>query len=291
MGKEGQMVQTPASAPPELVEQLASAGRQRIEASHPPAVWLAAVGALAERARQASPWRKRLGWLVGGLAAADLLAHSLPAAALVTVALAAASAGYVLTRRRGAFSPRLGEVVAPLLAILREDMAPGAPVTLRLDLRGGTLDQKRVSRQVLPSPSGRGAPQITESRYEDAWLAGTAELADGSRLELAIVDQIRKRDITRRNRRGKLKTKAKYKVKACVDVQVAFPDDYAPLTAGERRDGPGRLAVLPGERRTKVKLRQTFERYHPEAPLAVRPVLDLIATAYSQVAPARAGGG
>lgn len=287
------MVQT-AAAPPELVEQLASAGRQRIEASHPPAVWLAAMRVLAERAHRVSPWRKRLGWLVGGLVAADLLAlvilQSLPAAALVTVALAAAGAGYVLTRRRSAFPPRLGEVVAPLLAVLREDMAPDAPVTLRLDLRGGTLDQKRVSRQALPPLSGRGAPQITESLYEDAWLAGTAELADGARLELAIVDQIRKRDIARRNRRGKLKTKAKYKVKACVDVQVAFPDDYAPLTAGERRDGPGRLAVLPGERRTKVKLRQTFERHHPAAPLAVRPLLDLIATAYSQVAPARAGG-
>lgn len=275
-----------APAPLELVRQLASAGQQRVEASYPPAVWLAALHALAERERQRAPLHRRQSWLAAIIGA-------------VTSRLGSRGAP-----RQGETPPpsrrpalplylpaRLGAVVAPLLAVLREDMAPDAPVTLQLDLRGGTLDQKRVSRQELPRSSSRSAPQITESLYEDAWLAGTAELADGSRLELAVVDQIRKYDIKRRNRRGKLKTKAKYKVKACVDVRLAFPDAYAPLAAGERRDGPGRLAVLPGERRTKVKLRRTFERHHPEAPLAVRSLLDLIATAYSQVAPARAGRG
>jgi hypothetical protein len=216
--------------------------------------------------------------------------QSLPAIVVATAALAAGAVAFGVVRRRASIPARLGDSVAPLVAVLREDMAPEAPLTLRLDLRGGEINAKRVDQRKLDRPPGKGAPSTTEATYADPWLGGAAELADGSRLEWTVTDELRKREVSRRNPRGKLKTKAKYKVKRQIDVRLAFPDDYAALAAGERRQGQERLAVRPGEKRTVVKLRRVFVRYHRDAPLEARSMLDLMADAYREVTPARVGG-
>jgi hypothetical protein len=265
------------------------AREKRVDGAHTPGAWLAGLRPVAEDDRQGDIIRRLflgvaipsfLAAVIGGVITQSLLV-AMVFAALGVVFLAA----FFVMRRRD-LPDNLRRFVIPLLAVLREEMKPDEPLTMRLDLGGGTLIEKQTSQRKL----GVGYPSIKETHYTDAWLSGAARLADDARLAWQITDYIRKREITKRTARGKIKTKAKYKVKTVVEVRLGLPrEDYTPHVEAALTDEGDRLALKPGAKRDVIRVRRVVVANQLDTRLDPRHVLDLVAGAYKQVALTGAG--
>jgi len=161
--------------------------------------------------------------------------------------------------RRADLSDNLIHVALPLLRVLEEEGDPRSMLTLSLDLQRPDVAEKLVDRKSLDGSAGR---KIVESLYRDPWLAGRAVLADGARLAFAAVDEVRERRQTRRNPRGKTKTKTKRRFWRTYRVAVELPAEHY---AAETPEAPTKLSRV-------VKADAL-----PRDPL---PFLDLVAEAY-----------
>jgi hypothetical protein len=163
--------------------------------------------------------------------------------------------------RRVDLSDNLIHVALPLLRVLEEESDPRSLLTLSLDLSRPDVAEKQVDLKNLDGPGGR---KIVESLYRDPWLSGRAVLADGARLTFAVVDDVRKRRQTRRNARGKTKTKIKMRFWRTYRAAVELPEEHY-AAAGKAPDTPAKLSRV-------VKADAL-----PRDPL---PLLDLVAEVY-----------
>ena len=257
---------------------------QRCEASTTLENWQQFLTTVAAHSRAAA--RRRwiyyaIGWLAG-LAAIGLIWMT-PAVGLF-IAFWSILAGVLLRRLVVSRSARslqsqatqhhILRFVLSLLSVLRADMVPGEPLRLRLDLRGGTVKAKQTEERP-PAGGKRKYPQIAETWYVDPWLAGETRLIDGSVLAWGVVDHIRQRTVTKRNPRGKIKRKTKYKVKRCIDMRLGVRQDiYRPTPAS--RPTPDHLSLRSGAKRHINKVRRVITQDTLETVL-VRDVLDLMA--------------
>jgi len=120
-------------------------------------------------------------------------------------------------------------------------------------------------------------------------LSGATRLLDGSVLAWGVVDHIRQRAITKKNLRGKIKRKTKYKVKRCIGVRLSVRQDiYTPTPAVHPT--PDSLSLRSGDKRHVIKARRVITTNTLGAGPQVRDVLDLIAQAYKRVVPLRGEG-
>jgi hypothetical protein len=275
---------------------------KRIEAAYVPADWLTLLGSVAEFDRCSDSARKFAGWsgclgvivLIVGI---FILGSDPEWRSDVPGWAAAAVAGllvfYILVsavayfRLRGIDMPnKLRQFVVPAITILREDMEPSEPLSLKLDLRGGTLKEKQTDEQ----SSGPGYPKVVESYFTDRWMSGSARLADASSVQWEIVDYIRQRKTTKRNPRGKIKSKTKYKIKTLIDVRVGFrQSDYTPLTPGRVAEQRGEITLQAGAKRNTFRVRRVVQSSDLNSALELKQFLDAIASAYKRVKPSEAG--
>lgn len=154
----------------------------------------------------------------------------------------------LVKRRKWALPPRTLDVLVPLVQIISEDMAPGTPLAVAADLRGGKVPEKAgPHRRLAVRPPVRAA---TEWFVTDPWLWAQAPLRDGSVLGLRVVDRIRYRQVNKRSRSGKYKTKRKAKEKQLIRVTRTLPRG----TAGSRPGTPPpkwiQVRVRDGKRRS-----------------------------------------
>lgn len=164
--------------------------------------------------------------------------------------------------RRVDLSDNLVHVALPLLRVLEEEGDPRTMLTLTLDLQRADVAEKLVDRKSLDGQAGR---KIVESLYRDPWLSGRVVLADGARLSFAVVDEVRERRQTRRNPRGKTKTKIKLRYWRTYRAAVELPDEHYGAAAAKTTGAPVKLSRV-------VKADAL-----PRDPL---PLLDLVAEAY-----------
>ncbi|MGD1842633.1 MAG: hypothetical protein ACFB0B_17320 [Thermonemataceae bacterium] len=118
--------------------------------------------------------------------------------------------------------------IFPLINVLKEESQAQAPLTIHAYLG------KKVSEEFLvkeEANSNRGYPKVRTSHYEVPFLFVDTRLSDGSLLSIEMRDLIRKRRITKRNPRGKIKTKTKYKIKVNYEVRIGFPKKTYELTS------------------------------------------------------------
>lgn len=208
---------------------------------------------------------------------------------LLLIVVFAAALTIYLTLRKNNVPDLLREFLVPLLAVLRQDVPAREPLHLDLDLTGLT-DVK----QTEPPPHARGHarpsgyPKIRETYYADPWLYGNTQFIDGTRIKWEITDRVRERKITKRNPRGKIKTKYKYKTKRRIDVRLQAPAAHYTLDSNEG-GGDVMIRVKPGTKRNAVSARQALitkvtGSYTPPH-LAVQPFLDTVAHAYRNLTP------
>ena len=114
----------------------------------------------------------------------------------------------------------LTNTVIPILTVLREDMKSNQKLQMRLDLRGFAIPEK-LSNQSEPYASGV-YHKIVDSFYRDHWFDGKTILADGTHLIWSIHDLAKRQNKSKRNYRGKHKSKTKDKHRSFISMQIGM---------------------------------------------------------------------
>ena len=184
-----------------------------------------------------------------------------------------------------ALAGKLPRVVVPLLAMLVEDGADGAPAQLELDLRPADVPEKLVRDENLP-PAGR-YDRIWLRVYQDPWMRGQAELRDGTRIEWRVVDEVR--HLQRRQSYGKRKTKSKLRNRSTLTVTLALPKGHRVAAATPATDAATAAStstgtdvrVTPGDKRDRIEVSRVIKAASIESPEAAH-LLDVIAVAFAR---------
>ncbi|MFY2556829.1 hypothetical protein ACN469_04310 [Corallococcus terminator] len=107
-----------------------------------------------------------------------------------------------------------------LLRRLGRDIAPEEPVSLELDFH--PIDHK--TKWTCQGMAGTW----TTNEFEDPWLSLQVRLRDGTHLRLSMTEWLQKRSRTRRNPRGKYKTKRKQKSGTYLQAQLRVKPERHP---------------------------------------------------------------
>lgn len=185
-----------------------------------------------------------------------------------------AMAWFVIWLRGIDVSDNLRSFVVPVLALFREDIDPRSPVHLRLDLSKPNAAAKKTGQS---DPYKHGVyHKIIDTTYVDPWMSAEALLVDGTKLSWSVTDRIRERKKTKRNARGKYKTKTKYTKKTDLEVQLGLrTKTYAVETAEVSSDG----------KRSKVEVQRSIRTDSLE-PVDPRALIDAITDVYRAARPA-----
>jgi prepilin signal peptidase PulO-like enzyme (type II secretory pathway) len=165
----------------------------------------------------------------------------------------------------------------PALAVLKEDFDPQTPVHVKLDLRPPTDDAKKKSEG---EPYKAGVYyKIIDSVYVDPWMTFEGVLTDGTKLWWSVTDTIRERKKTKKNPRGKIKTKTKYKKVTEIDVEMGMKNKtYA---VGRPAEGE----VEAGDKRNTVRVAHRVVSATID-PIPPRELIDVVAGVYRNARPA-----
>jgi len=195
---------------------------------------------------------------------------------LVLIVAATIAVGVFWTwLRRVDVSDNLRQFVVPVLALFREDVDPKSPVRLRLDLSKPTAASKKTGES---APFKQGVyHKVIDTSYVDPWMEAEAVLVDGTKLSWSVTDRIRERKKTKRNARGKYKTKTKYTKKTDLEVRLALrTKTYALADAEVSSDG----------KRSKVEVQRSL-RTDSLDPINPRALVDAITEVYRSARPAK----
>lgn len=175
-------------------------------------------------------------------------------------------------------SNNLRGVVLPILQLFREDIGREQPVQLELDLSSPTHKTKQKSKS---EPYKAGVYyKVIDTFYVDPWMTGEALLTDGTRLRWSITDSIRERQKTKRNARGKHKTKTRYSKKTSIDVEVSLESKQYELGEVEA------VKVIEGERKNRVRVNRRVKMDSLD-PIHPREIVDLVANVYRGAQPVK----
>ena len=109
-----------------------------------------------------------------------------------------------------------------LLRRLEMDLAPNAPVRLKLDLRPPDVLDKRVKQDMVG--------WWNTDFFIDPWFMLETRLADGAFVRIRMVEQVQKRERSKTSASGKSRTKTKRKGFARLEVSVRVkPERYPGL--------------------------------------------------------------
>jgi hypothetical protein len=172
-------------------------------------------------------------------------------------------------------------VALPFLAVLREDMASGAQISVQIDLHNPISRRKRLPRK-RAYPQG-SYHKVVDTSYRDSWFSGVTRLADGSQLRWTVVDDLLIRKRVRYKRRGNKTKIGEYK-RSLLQAVVSLPQSNYRLDAATANDGT-QMSVRSSDKWTTVKLSRKLKSRSSD-PMDVRELIDLIATAFRRVIPA-----
>jgi hypothetical protein len=269
---------------------------KQIESERTAGDWLTILAPLARYDAQADKMRSRLGaWMLGigivgfivaiiCLAFAPIVGGAIAVAVIITILVLYPT--FRFTKKLDVNRVPL-EFMSGIAPILREDTGDDGAVNLRLDMRGPLMKEKETGKS---EPYRRGQYyKIIDTYYMDPWCAGGAAFVDGTQVQWIATDYVRSMRKTKRNARGKIKTKVKRKKKTDLDVFVTFRGkNYG---QAEKATGPDRQLkkdkIDSDEGKTEVHVKRTIKSPGADTPLDPRHLIDLIAAAYERVQPHR----
>jgi hypothetical protein len=263
---------------------------KRLELNRPVDELLALLKPLAACDAMADQSRTRLGCtfaLAVVLTVAALIAwgNAVPfamAIGLVLLAVAIALGYFYFWTKRIDVSNNFRQFAIPVLSVFREDIDAAHPVHLKLDLGSPTAAAKKQSEK---APYKMGAyHKVIESMYLDPWMSAEAVLVDGTKLAWQVTDSIRERQKTKRNPRGKYKTKTKYTKKTDLEVRLGMRKKTYDVTAPAG-------AEMTGDAKRNVVVLERQIRSAALDPIDPRALIDLIAGVYRNARRARKEAG
>lgn len=217
-----------------------------------------------------------LGTLIGIVVLAKIGWSPVTFAVLVLLLVTTIASAFFYSWLRGIdVSDNLRSFVVPVLALFREDFDPRVPLHLRLDLSSPTTNPKKTSQG---KPYKQGIyHKVIDTMYLDPWMSAHAMLVDGTKLSWSVTDRIRERKKTKKNPRGKYKTKTKYKKVSDLEVRLALrTKSFSVADAGLSADG----------RRSKVEVERRV-RTDSLAPIDPRTLIDAITDVYRAARPTK----
>ncbi|MDG9666415.1 hypothetical protein ONV78_01625 [Hahella sp. CR1] len=273
-----------APAPtPELKKYLRETMRtKKLEGEFSIDEWLKRLRFIAARDKSGDSVRKWVGisialWVVGFIG--SLIAEFPPAAAGSAVAFVFSLIAFFSLKGKD-IPNRLRDSVLPLLTILRQDADAETPLKLKVDLLGPELLSKRINFV----KAGNKYPKVEESMFSDPWFQGSLSLADGSVLNWEVLDMVRRRNIRKRNPRGKIKMKTKYKIKTRMDVSLSYKNDR--YQAQVSRGAAAPQVKKEGERRSVLRCRrQAPGGSRPGEKMALKEFLVGVSAIYKSLKP------
>jgi hypothetical protein len=141
------------------------------------------------------------------------------------------------------------QLVSRLLQKLRKDIAPDERVTLELGFHPTDIERNVMDR-------GSAGEWLTRS-YVNRWLSLQVRLADGTHLRLAMEQRLQKWERTRRNPRGKWKTKRKQKgAAALIDVRLRVKPERHPRLAQLERQARAAVRLPPGASLARLTVKE-----------------------------------
>jgi hypothetical protein len=254
---------------------------KKVELNRPIGELLALLQPLAACDKVADQSRKKLGCsfafgIVAVIAVAILLGWSAGALFVKLLVLAAAIALGVLYSftRRIDLSNNFRQFALPVLTVFREDFDAAKPVHLRLNLDPPTAKTKLTAQ--LPAYKKGVYHKVIDKTYVDHWMTASAVLVDGTKLSWDVTDNILVREKTKKNPRGKYKSKTKYKKKTELQVDVGLrKKTYALAPSAEE------TAAAGDDKRYKLQ-REREVRMATLDPLDPKELIDLVADVYRQ---------
>jgi hypothetical protein len=172
----------------------------------------------------------------------------------------------------------------PLFYVFQNEASPDTH--LKIDADFNKPEQKAYLIKTIPNIVDT-YPQINRDFYKINWLNAKLTFADKTQVEITISDLIRVQKVTKRNPRGKIKTKTKRKIKQTIAVKVFFDKTkYKPAT--ETSTTPNLLEQTDGYS-IKIKsynaIKTTNTNINYDEYTDINPLLAAIAQAYAAVVP------
>ena len=266
-------------------EQKAILSQKQLELRQPVDELLAVLRPLAACDSMANKSQTRFGCTFGilfvvSIAAAIVFSNvgwsALTTGTILLILVATVAAGWFwIWLRRIDVSNNLRSFVVPVLALFREDFDPKSPVHLRLDLSKPTATPKKTGQS---PPFKQGVyHKVIDTMYVDPWMSADAVLVDGTKLSWSVTDRIRERKKTKKNPRGKYKSKTKYRKVTDLEVQLSLrTKTYALADAELSADG----------KRSKVEVQRSV-RTDSLDPIDPRALVDAITEVYGAARPAK----
>ena len=193
------------------------------------------------------------------------------ATALLLVAVTIALGYFYFWMKKIDISNNFRQFVLPVLSVFREDIDASKPVNLKLDLSSPT-DKSKLQSESAPYAAGV-YHKVIDSMYRDPWMSADAVLVDGSKLSWSVTDSIRERKKTKRNPRGKYKTKTKYSKKTNLEVTLRMRKKTYDVAA------PAEAELTADEKHSTVKVERQVQSASLD-PVVPRALIDLIADVY-----------
>ncbi|GIF05237.1 hypothetical protein [Actinoplanes siamensis] len=156
----------------------------------------------------------------------------------------------LVRRRKWQLPARTLDVVVPLILEVSSDLGPSGTLAVTADLRG--RDAPGKSSRPRDLPVRKPVRSASETWLIDPWLRMRADLRDGSVLEILVVDRERRRRITKRNPRGKYKTKTKSRTVQIIKVRRKLPREAPSRVPATAAPGWVRVLVREGSRRSVI---------------------------------------
>jgi hypothetical protein len=197
--------------------------------------------------------------------------------ALAVLFIGAAVAAIVLYIRfkKQDLSDNLRTAAVPFLALLREDMQPGDPLHVDIDLRPYDIEEKKKTQS---DPYKHGVYyKVIDRLYVDPWFTGSVGLADGTKVHWKVIEHVITRNKTKRTARGKIKSKTKIKRKTIAVVTLGFSNKEYSVKAADN--------AARDEKRTTLTLARKRKTDGADSP-AFEMLVDLIAEGYKRVSAA-----
>ena len=191
--------------------------------------------------------------------------------ALVLLAVAIALGFFYFWTKKIDVSNNFRQFAVPVLSVFREDIDATKPVHIQLDLSSPT-DKSKLQSESAPYASGV-YHKVIDSMYRDPWMSAEAVLVDGSKLSWSVTDSIRERKKTKRNPRGKYKTKTKYSKKTNLEVTLKMRKKTYDVAA------PAEAELTADEKHSTVKVERQVQSASLD-PVVPRALIDLIADVY-----------
>ncbi|MDP9194760.1 MAG: hypothetical protein M3P06_23945 [Acidobacteriota bacterium] len=177
---------------------------------------------------------------------------------------------YFFTRRID-LSNNFRDFALPVLTVFREDFDGARPVRLKLNLDPPTAASKKTAES---APYKHGVyHKVIDTTYVDPWMTASAVLVDGTKVSWSVTDEVRERKKTKKNARGKYKSKTKYRKKTDLEVEVALLKKTYAMSAVSEGE------VSSDAKRNKVRLEREI-RSESLDPLDPKALIDLVADVY-----------